>query len=1831
MKNLFTFLFFLCISVYGYATDLSGTISADMTLDLANSPYYIISNLYVDNGAILTVEDGVEVIFETNRNLYLQQAASIIATGAIFTGETATPGNWGTLSFTGSSSGTFTDCSIEYGGVIDVRSGTLSLTDTDILDFYNYGIRIGDIGPSTLTMNGGNITGDERQYGIYVFDGSTANLEGVFIENFQRGVFAASGSNITLENSSVVGNPYEGIRVRPNATIHFEDVTISGNSVPIIIFGAAELTQAGSNNLSGNEVDIIQVEFSTLSQDWYLPSFNDFAGDVEGYFPWYFDNGNFLIEQGATLEVESDNILKFTSNAALYVDGALIADGSEAEDEWVYFTSYRDDSWGGDSNNDGTASTAASRDWDGVAFNNSSDDASCLMDRCKIRFAGRGNIGAVSTYNASPTINACDVSISYFGFYFSEDSDPVFSNNLIGSSEMTPIAMSIDADPQFFNTNEFSFSDNEYDAVGILGGTLVTDATLPVRDVIDVPNITYLLLGSIIVPDGLSLTIDPSVVVKSYSSSHRITVKGLLTCDGDSGSEIVFTSVKDDTHGNPLDTNKDGTQTVPAVNDWSGIVFESTSDPSSIIDYNIIKYASLSSTFYNTRYIYDGAITLENASPTISNCEIKDVDFGIYSFQSSNPIISNNLITNAAKTPIALSVSSDPTFSDNVFLNANWTALGIIGENIGLDGVIKKRDVAGYENITYLLLEDLIINAGTYVNVEPGIVIKFLATGIFNRGGFSADGLILGEKAYDEIIFTSLKDDNFGNPMDTNGDGNITAPARGDWKTIRFEDTSDDDFNLLRHVQVKFAGGYYSLGWGNITFSDAAGLVENTVVSESNYYGLRCEGASTPTFVNVEILNSRLDPIAMSLKSDPDFGTINNILFAGNGSNGIFILEGNLGSDATVKQRDIAGISNIAYIAQYLTIEPGAILTIEPGVVIKFKDAFSYIRVEGALIADASEGEIIVFTSLKDDSYGGDTNNDGNSTSPSGGDWLSVIFFSSDLEDQNLIDNCLFRYGGRNYSNANWKHGLIRIYSAYVDVKDSQFEQSATAGIGIFGDANPDIADNIFTNIENTPIAMSMFADPVFSGNTSLNNGLTAIGIVPETYSLNKTVPIRDFAGYNNITYYIYNTCTINTGTTITVPAGIVFKRSNIKFFEVNGGLRLEGTENENIVFTDYRDDNFGNPLDTNGDGTSTQPSLSSYEALDFEDVSEDANCLVQYANISYSNYGINLQQAAPTIDHSSFNNMNWGVILRGVSEPFLDNCAFNDLNYGPIAISLVSYPASSLNNTISGSTYKAIGIIGETLVQEVLLPKRDFAGITNIPYFFTANYTIGTSAALTIEPGVVCKFNLDSRLTVKRSLIAEGGADPQSTIVFTSIRDDFYGGDSNADGTATSPNDSDWYGIKFDGESLDPLCRFDYVTVQYAGQGTNQNYGAIVTENASPSILNSTLINNEHGLVAFGASNPTINFSDIYNNANYGVKNVNMAFDIDATNNWWGSNTGPTHSGNPGGTGDEVTDAVIYEPWLTSGATNPIMGDVSLNGLIQAYDASLVLQYVVDPVGNPLNPKQQQVADVSGNGTIMAMDASYILQYVVGLINHFPAELTIPFNHGQVSDVKLVVGNAEVNAGEEFIIPVSLENVRGLNASQIELRFDPELITVIGIEDLTTGMNLNYFIDETTGLIRIAAAGIESIDENFTMANLQMKANSNLSQSTETFVEVDYFAANESDLTSLASNGKIIIYAITTGIGDQGTTNNVEIYPNPFKSILNISIQLSKTENVTLSAYNIFGQKVAELYNGSMEIGANILTWDGTANGKFLENGTYLIHIHQGDRVDVVKTQLCR
>lgn len=1844
----------LCLGIlFAYSnaqTNVSGSINKDSTWTRAGSPYIVSGSVTVNSPFKLTVDSGVVVRFTSGTYLYINGALQ--ARQATFTsrkdtaGGSPAKGDWASINFnSGATTAQLDTCQIRYGGgtaMINGTVGTATIRNCSMLNSSTWGASL----TATTVVFANNTVSGSTAGGVYI-SATTSTLSNCTVSSSGSHGIQFNGGTNTLTNCNITNSGNLGVYVQSgslmmtgctiatsvNAGVYFEqgtNVTVNGSTFtstlwPLWYNGQASLILNGTNIFSSNTHNGIYVNFSGTVADFVLDT-----ASIPFVFPY-----EFTVNSGNTMTVASSDVLKF-SGGHLNINGALNAIAGLGQS--IYFTSYRNDNLptpGSDTNGDGLATVPHWGDWGGVVFNDASVDGSCVMRRCNVSFAGSGNIGGITMYNASPTIDGCDMSNNYFGVMMQYVSNPIFTNNTIGSSQLVPIAMAFTANP-VFNNNTFSNSDNQYDALGLLGGTLTANAVLPIRKVVrivlgtpdSISNITYLLLDQVTVPVGMTMTINKGVVIKGYAGNQRLVIQGKLVANATPDSMIVFTSAKDDNFGRPNDTNKDGNITVPGRGDWGGITFESGSDSTSIINYAQLHFGALPYYYYyfNGVYLSGGGITTINlAKPTISNSIIGEAVYGLYVYGTSNPVITNTKIVNSQYTPVAMSIPAEPAFVADTFINSGWTALGIIGENLGASGTLHQRTVSGYTNITYVLLSDLTINSGTTVTINAGVVLKSAGAGIYVNGALHAKGTIAGGN----VVFTSIKDDNYGNPGDSNRDGNASAPAAGDWSTIRFQATSDDVISLLDSCLINYAGNG---NWGAVTYTDAGSTLSNSTIFKSNAFGIRCENSSTPTIYNVTFTGCRLDPVAMSLQSNPTF--TDPITFSANGSRGIHILEGTLSSNATLAQRSFAGITNIAYIIDNLTINSNAVLTILPGVVIKYSSYYNGILVNGALVAKGTNSQKIVFTSLPDDSKGGDTNNDGNGSTPGKGNWSVIDFTASSLDTLNVLRNCEFRYGGSNVSN---EYGLVRVYNAALILDSCTISQSASSALGIFGSGHPTFSNTQIDNISLTPVTMSMFSTPTFANMTALNVGYMAIGIKPETYSITSTIPIRNFAGYTNITYLLYGTNTINTGTTITIPAGIVFKDGN---WVVNGALVTSGTPTQNVVFTDSRDDSYGHPGDTNGDGAATTPAIQGFQRITFNDVSLDSASLLKNTVFRFTDGAVYLVQASPKILDCLFNSDNWGVYLTGVSNPSIDSCTFNNLVLAPMRISLVSYPSSTSGDVISGTTFKGIGVLeGETLVQDVTLTRKSFAGINNIPYIF-GNYTVANNSVLTINPGLIIKFFPTTSLTIRKGLIAEGTSNPDSTTVFTDLRDDFYGNDTNSDSTLSNPTSytsapfywyPGWYGINFTNESLAPFCRLRNVVIRYAG--LSNSGAAITTTSASPTITLTAITNNYNAIVANGASNPVVNNCDIDQNANWGINNVNKSFTINAQNNWWGSNTGPTHSGNPGGTGQSVTDAVNYSPFTTTSAQDPLSGDVSLNGQIQAYDASLILKWIVNSVTDPLNTNQQRVADVSGNGSIAALDASLILQEVAGKISIFPVEFQRKISSDPsvkpslaVSSTATVSGSWALHTDKEKIT-LSGREMNNVYAADIVLSYDKNQLTPVSINPVGLAANSMTAFSIQDGVIKIELASADALSGTGDLFQIQYQVVEGSSGSVLSPVAFTKFQVNEIDMKSFATDGSVAMKNMPTSFAlDQN-------YPNPFNPSTNINYQVPENgRNVRIDIFNITGQLVRTLVNKTHNAGEYNVVWDGTNDvGQQVSSGVYFFRMASTGFVNTKKMVLMK
>jgi hypothetical protein len=80
-------------------------------------------------------------------------------------------------------------------------------------------------------------------------------------------------------------------------------------------------------------------------------------------------------------------------------------------------------------------------------------------------------------------------------------------------------------------------------------------------------------------------------------------------------------------------------------------------------------------------------------------------------------------------------------------------------------------------------------------------------------------------------------------------------------------------------------------------------------------------------------------------------------------------------------------------------------------------------------------------------------------------------------------------------------------------------------------------------------------------------------------------------------------------------------------------------------------------------------------------------------------------------------------------------------------------------------------------------------------------------------------------------------------------------------------------------------------------------------------------------------------------------------------------------------------------------------------------------------------------------------------------------------------------------------------------------------------------------------------------------------------------------------------------------------------IYPNPFNPLVNFDIQLLETENININIYDLRGNKIDNIYNGTLEFGNHTFSWD--ANN--FSTGIYIISCNSNNLVSNQKVLLMK
>ncbi|MDD5435377.1 MAG: NosD domain-containing protein, partial [Nitrospira sp.] len=160
------------------------------------------------------------------------------------------------------------------------------------------------------------------------------------------------------------------------------------------------------------------------------------SGTISSHTTWLSTDvhrvtGTVTVSPGIVLTIEPGTVVKFNSGTGLDINGALYAVGNPSEK--IVFTSYRDDSIGGDTNGDGF-STGQPGDWGRIYFSDSVTDSLTRLEYAVIRYGGSGNQGNVYINSADIPVKFSDISSgSSYGIYTYNTSPLIEGNAITGN------------------------------------------------------------------------------------------------------------------------------------------------------------------------------------------------------------------------------------------------------------------------------------------------------------------------------------------------------------------------------------------------------------------------------------------------------------------------------------------------------------------------------------------------------------------------------------------------------------------------------------------------------------------------------------------------------------------------------------------------------------------------------------------------------------------------------------------------------------------------------------------------------------------------------------------------------------------------------------------------------------------------------------------------------------------------------------------------------------------------------------------------------------------------------------------------------------------------------------------------------------------------------------------------------------------------------------------------------------------------------------------------------------------------------------------------------
>jgi hypothetical protein len=375
------------------------------------------------------------------------------------------------------------------------------------------------------------------------------------------------------------------------------------------------------------------------------------------------------------------------------------------------------------------------------------------------------------------------------------------------------------------------------------------------------------------------------------------------------------------------------------------------------------------------------------------------------------------------------------------------------------------------------------------------------------------------------------------------------------------------------------------------------------------------------------------------------------------------------------------------------------------------------------------------------------------------GSWGGIRFL--DAEDESILSHALIQFAGDR---------ALYLEDSSPQLVDVEIAQSNFFAISIDGNALPQFSPEK-VDIDDNPLK----------------------GIEVRAGTLDKeTIEWLD----TGFVYILSGPVEVGANTTLEIAPGTI-----VKFWQIEGAdtpeLRVRGLlKAENVWFTSVHDD--GEDVGGVSYLAAQGPAPGDWGGITFYESSNKSylrRCQIRYAG------------------------RGRGAVAMLASAPELDDVTISDAAWYPLSADADSFPILRNIRLDDNEPGDAMEIRGGSAVTDAETHTWSRLGDdVQIVRVIRGDVTVQPQSTLVIEPGVVVKFEEKGRLLIKGTLQAVGGRGDEQEIIFTSLRDEDYGGDTDK---ATGPQDPrKWDGIAF--EQVNETSIMENVIVRYGSLAIN-------------------------------------------------------------------------------------------------------------------------------------------------------------------------------------------------------------------------------------------------------------------------------------------------------------------------------------------------------------------------------------------------------------------------